>query len=420
MFINVINAINYIENIKRKEKRQDLSRMHKALKLLNNPEKNFKVIHISGTNGKGSVCSYISNILKLAGYNIGTFISPYVVKFNERIMYNLEYISDDDLIKYANIIYDIKQKLEQEEDEVITFFEFVTLMGILYFSDKKVDFVVMEVGIGGILDATNVFSRALRLITNVGYDHMNTLGSTLEEIALKKLGIVHNNDTLITTVDESLLPIFNDYTKNLNSKMIWINNDIKDINVSLTGTTFKYKEINFKSSLIGYHQAFNASLAVEAINQLNLNIDNNIINEGLNNTCWKARLEVVYDKPKILLDGAHNIDGVMSLVKSIKLLTNKKIPVLFTALKDKEVHKMISILEEITSEFIFTTLDDTRALKEDELIFNTNVASKIIPSYLDSLNYILDNFKEKDLVLICGSLHFASKVITFFEKMKKN
>lgn len=418
MFLNVTDTINYIENIKRKEKRQDLSRMYKALNLLGNPQNNFKVIHISGTNGKGSVCSYISNILKLRGYNVGTFISPYVVKFNERIMYNLEYISDDDLIKYANIIYNIKQKLEQEEDEVITFFEFITLMGILYFSDKKVDYAVVEVGIGGVLDATNVFNSALRLITNIGYDHMNTLGNTKEEIALKKLGIVHNNDTLVTTVDESLLTIFKYYTNNLNSKMIWINNDIKDINISLNGTSFTYKDINYQTSLIGIHQAYNASLAIEAINQLNLNIDNNIIKEGLKNTYWPGRLEVVYNKPKILLDGAHNIDGITLLVKSIKLLTNKKIPVLFTALKDKEVNKMVSILEEITSNFIFTTLEDTRALNKEELNFNTNVESKIIPSYLDSLNYILDNFKEEELVLVCGSLHFTSKLLTFFKKMK--
>lgn len=419
MFTNVLDAINYIENIKRKEKRKDLSRMYKALNLLNNPQNNFKVIHITGTNGKGSVCSYISNILKLAGYNVGTFISPYVVKFNERIMYNLEYISDDDLIKYTNIIYKIKEKLEKEEDEVITFFEFITLMGILYFSDKKVDYAVIEVGIGGLLDATNIFLNATRLITNIGYDHMNTLGNTLEEIALNKLGIVHKNDTLITTVNSNLLPLFKEYCKKNNSNMLWINNDIKDINVSLLGTDFKYKGITLKSSLIGYHQAYNASLAIECINNLNLNISQNLIKEGIKKTSWPGRFEVIHNEPKIILDGAHNIDGINVLVKSLKLIVNKKIPVLFTALKDKEVSKMIKKLEEIASQFIFTTIDDTRALTLEELNFDTKIPYKIIPSYIDSLNYIIENLKEEDLVLVCGSLHFTSKVLTFFKKMKK-
>lgn len=414
MFKNKDEAIFYIENIKRKEKRTNLNRMHRALEMLGNPERAYKVIHVAGTNGKGSTVSYLTNILMEAGFSVGSFISPYVIKFNERIMYNLSYISDEDLVKYANIIYDLKLKLE-EEDEVITFFEFITLMGLLYFKDKHVEFAVVEVGLGGVLDATNIFDHALRIITNIGFDHMNALGNTLSEIADKKLGILHENEKLISAVDESLLKQFEDHSKELNSRLYWVNNDIKDINESFKGVSFKYKNEEFRTPLLGIFQAYNAALAIEAVRQIMPDISSRTIQSALDKTVWPGRLQIIKHKPIILIDGGHNIHGIDAVVKSIKGLTNQKIHVLFTALKDKEIDKMLRALDEIASDYIFTTINDSRASSIMDILAVNQKPYKAIDDYKEALSY-LDNFGPDEIILVTGSLHFISLVINFFKK----
>lgn len=414
MFKNKDDAIFYIENIKRKEKRTNLNRMHRALEMLGNPERAYKVIHVAGTNGKGSTVSYLTSILMEAGFSVGSFISPYVIKFNERIMYNLSYISDEDLVKYANIIYDLKLKLE-EEDEVITFFEFITLMGLLYFKDKHVEFAVVEVGLGGVLDATNIFDHALRIITNIGFDHMNALGNTLSEIADKKLGILHENEKLISAVDESLLKQFEDHSKELNSRLYWVNNDIKDINESFKGVSFKYKNEEFRTPLLGIFQAYNAALAIEAVRQIMPDISSRTIQSALDKTVWPGRLQIIKHKPIILIDGGHNIHGIDAVVKSIKGLTNQKIHVLFTALKDKEIDKMLRALDEIASDYIFTTINDSRASSIMDILAVNQKPYKAIDDYKEALSY-LDNFGPDEIILVTGSLHFISLVINFLKK----
>lgn len=414
MFKNKDEAIFYIENIKRKEKRTNLNRMHRALEMLGNPERAYKVIHVAGTNGKGSTVSYLTNILMEAGFSVGSFISPYVIKFNERIMYNLSYISDEDLVKYANIIYDLKLKLE-EEDEVITFFEFITLMGLLYFKDKHVEFAVVEVGLGGVLDATNIFDHALRIITNIGFDHMNALGNTLSEIAEKKLGILHENEKLISAVDESLLKQFEDHSKELNSCLYWVNKDIKDIEESFNGVSFKYKNEEFRTPLLGIFQAYNAALAIEAVRQIMPGISSRTIQSALDKTVWPGRLQIIKHKPIILIDGGHNIHGIDAVVKSIKGLTNQKIHVLFTALKDKEIDKMLRALDEIASDYIFTTINDSRASSIMDILAVNQKPYKAIDDYKEALSY-LDNFGPDEIILVTGSLHFISLVINFLKK----
>lgn len=414
MFKNKDEAIFYIENIKRKEKRTNLNRMHRALEMLGNPERAYKVIHVAGTNGKGSTVSYLTNILMEAGFSVGSFISPYVIKFNERIMYNLSYISDEDLVKYANIIYDLKLKLE-EEDEVITFFEFITLMGLLYFKDKHVEFAVVEVGLGGVLDATNIFDHALRIITNIGFDHMNALGNTLSEIADKKLGILHENEKLISAVDESLLKQFEDHSKELNSCLYWVNKDIKDIKESFNGVSFKYKNEEFRTPLLGIFQAYNSALAIEAVRQIMPDISSRTIQSALDKTVWPGRLQIIKHKPIILIDGGHNIHGIDAVVKSIKGLTNQKIHVLFTALKDKEIDKMLRALDEIASDYIFTTINDSRASSIMDILAVNQKPYKAIDDYKEALSY-LDNFGPDEIILVTGSLHFISLVINFLKK----
>ncbi|MDY0023874.1 MAG: Mur ligase family protein, partial [Candidatus Izemoplasmatales bacterium] len=199
MFKTVSEAQNWIENIKRFGSKLDLKRMEKVVEILGHPEKSFKSVHVAGTNGKGSTSTYLKSILAQAGFKVGIYTSPYVVKFNERIAINDEYISDDDLVKYANILYPLTEKMLLE-DETVTFFEILTLMSFLYFKDNQVDYAIIEVGLGGLLDATNVIIPEISVITNISYDHMKQLGNTLESIALNYLGIVKDNVPLFTSI----------------------------------------------------------------------------------------------------------------------------------------------------------------------------------------------------------------------------
>jgi folylpolyglutamate synthase/dihydrofolate synthase len=194
VFNNVSEAIYWIENKKRKDKRKDLTRMKNLLAILNNPQNSYKIIHIAGTNGKGATCNYITNILIHHNFNVGRFISPYILKFNERIEVNGISILDQELLDITNYIYPIIIKYEEEHDDLVMFFELLTIIGLLYFKIKNVDYAVVECGLGGLLDATNAIDSKLQVIPSVGYDHMNVLGNTLEEIALHKLGIVKDKD----------------------------------------------------------------------------------------------------------------------------------------------------------------------------------------------------------------------------------
>lgn len=414
MFTNASDAIYYIEHIKRKEKRENLNRMKKSLALLGNPQNSFKAIHVAGTNGKGSTVCYISNILKCGGYKVGSFISPYVIKFNERIMINMEYIPDDKLVKYANIVYNVTQKILEEDEDVVTFFEFITLMGFLYFKDEQVDYAVVEVGMGGVLDATNVLDNALRCITSIGFDHMNSLGNTLLEISDKKLGIVHKNDTLITTVDSDLYPYFKNYCDKQNANMIYIAHN-KDIKSDLSGTRFTYNGYEFTTPLLGEFQAYNAMLAIEAINNLGLNISNEDINKGLSKSIWPGRLQIVCSNPSVLIDGGHNIHGINAVVEALKKLTNKKVNVVFCALKDKETDKMIKKLEEIAKCFYFTQIDDSRSEEAQNFVHLTSLKNKTYTDFRSAISEAMACCKQDEIVFITGSLHFISNVIKFFK-----
>jgi len=249
MFKTVEEAQNWIENIKRFGSKLDLKRMEKVVALLDHPEKAFKSIHVAGTNGKGSTSTYLKKILSHAGFKVGIYTSPYVVKFNERIGINDDYISDDELVHYANELYPLTEKM-LEDDETVTFFEVLTLMAFLYFRDQKVDYAVIEVGLGGLLDATNVIIPEISVITNISYDHMKQLGNTLESIALNKLGIVKDNVPLVTAIENTnLFPLFSEVTAKHHSRLKICNFDmVTNIDVKEV-TRFKYRDQEYLLNL---------------------------------------------------------------------------------------------------------------------------------------------------------------------------
>lgn len=376
----------------------DLSRMYKAIDVFNSPIY-YKCIHVAGTNGKGSTVAYIKNMLITAGYKVGTFISPFVVIFNERITLNNEYISDDDFIRLCNHVF-INLRASNLE---ISFFEILTVIAFLYFEENEVDYAIIETGVGGRLDSTNVINKELALITNVGLDHMDMLGDTIEKIAKEKLGIV--NDILITSVQEELRPMFLDYTSMRASKVIFTN-QIQNLESSIKATSFNYNGLQVELSMLGDHQAKNASLAIEAVQYLRENkglvITDDQMLKGLKNSFWPGRLEKL--RNNIYVDGAHNIEGVTSLVNFISQLPQKK-QIIFSCLADKPQGKMIELLDGVADEIIFTQFDYPRCEQAKNLYDQSNNLNK---SLIENYKETFAKVDEDALTIYCGSLYFIS------------
>lgn len=418
MFNSIDEVYGYLYTQKKLKKREDLSRIEYCINKLD-LWPNYKIIHIAGTNGKGSTAAYIKSILSNCGLHVGFFISPFVISFNERIEINDRMISNSEIIHYSNILYEFNENYKKEYDDVIPFFELTLLIALMYFKDRNIDIAVIECGLGGRLDATNILNKDISIITNIGYDHMAQLGTTLEEISYHKLGITRNDIINLTTVDKSLYNYFNNYCIKNNINMKYLNDDIKDIKVS-DYTYFKYKDIEYRSNLLGTYQAYNASLAIECVKTILPNIEYDIIDFGLTHVFWPGRFEILNDNPKIILDGAHNIHAINALKSNIlSLLTNKKLKIIFTALFDKDYKAVINSLDEISSYYYFTSINDLRAT--DSTIFKecTTIDNIVINDYKECLDKAISELNEDEILLITGSLHFISVMREYYLKKYK-
>ncbi|HKL47265.1 MAG TPA: folylpolyglutamate synthase/dihydrofolate synthase family protein [Candidatus Izemoplasmatales bacterium] len=416
MFKTKADAQNWIEHIKRFGSRLDLTRISRALEMLGNPHHAFKSIHVGGTNGKGSTSNYITNILMEAGYKVGLYTSPYVIEFNERIRVDQINITDDRLIEYANILYDLSEQFKASDSEnIITFFEVLTIIAFLYFRDENVDFAVVEVGLGGLLDATNVIVPEVSVITNVSYDHMKQLGNTLESIALNKLGIVKEGKPLVTAIEDfHLYPLIYEVASAKQSRVKIIKHDlIHDVSLSET-TQFKYQENSYELNLPGSYQIKNACLAIEVIRLLRLTnkltIEEHDIYEGLKKTYWPGRFEI-FDH-QIVIDGAHNIGGIQALKNSVKqIFKDRNIKCIFSVMKDKQHKQMIEELDNFCDELYFTEFDYVRRADAEDLFFeSTHYKKSFHHNHIEIFNKLRSELRKNDVLLITGSLYFISEI----------
>lgn len=418
-FTSVNECINFIETRKRFRPKADLTNMERLCELFGNPHQGLKYIHITGTNGKGSTSLFITNILIDAGYNVGTFVSPYLTCFNERIEYNKNYIKDEDLLDTMNMIYSKDEYFDNSYIDEPSFFELCTLIAFIFFKRKNPDFVILEVGMGGMFDSTNIITPLLSIITNVKLDHMSVLGNTVSEICLNKLGIVKEGRPLFTISDPELNELFKDYCIKKNSQLYLINpNDIINCDVSLGETKYDYHELkNIELKLLGKHQTENATLALETMRYLSslgyaISIDN--IYSGLFNTVWPGRLEVVSQHPLIILDGAHNIDGITRLREFIQTIKHDKyLKIIFAVSSDKEKSQMISLLDDICDEVVLTKFtykrsNDAKSLYE----MSHNKNKRILDSVSDVYNEIVQD--DDKIIICCGSLYFVSELRKYF------
>ncbi len=394
-------ALEYIHKIPKFLRPLGNANLSKLLQKLGNPQNNNKYIHIAGTNGKGSTAAMISQILKCGGYRVGLFSSPYIEVFNERIQIDGNNILDDELCYYTEIV---KNTMEKEELPVSEF-AFICAVAFLYFSEQKCDFVVLETGMGGRLDATNIIDKSeVCVLTSISLDHTQFLGNTIEEITLEKCGIIKHGADVVSYPNAFVEDIINNEAKKLHVNVRFANKPY------ITEDGFIYKDKEYNLSLRGAYQPYNAAVAIETINALRdrgVCIKEEDIRNGLVSVKWPVRFEFLSEN--LVIDGAHNPDGIDALKKSL-LELNKKIILVMAMMEDKSVNECVNNISQIADYFIATQLDIERCLKAKELIKSSNVNGEIINNPVRAVKKALDMADDNTVVCVCGSLYLAGSV----------
>lgn len=360
-------AMAYIREIGKKGSVLGLAAVTELLKRLGNPQDQLPVIHVAGTNGKGSICAFLETMYKAEGKRVGRYISPTLHCYRERIQVNGAYIPE---ACFADLLCAVKKqadKMESEGLETPTAFEVETVIAFLHFLREKVDLVVLETGMGGRLDATNVVSRPLcTVFAAIGMDHMQFLGDSIEKIVLEKAGIIKDGCPVVSYPNrQEVLALLERECSLHHTKMNVVSMEqITILHESIKGSRFLYKGDNYEISLAGEHQIYNAATAIEA----KLLLDGFVDAKSLQSVEWEGRFQVVSEHPLLLKDGAHNVDGVAALKKSIeKHFTNRKIIFIIGVLRDKEYEKMMSILCPMADVVFTITPPGERALPADVL-----------------------------------------------------
>lgn len=413
-FVDAKSFIEWVQSQKRFSKKTNLDNMKYFCKLLCNPESSFKAIHVTGTNGKGSTVAMLTSVLMAKGYNVGTFTSPYIECFNERIAFNTKPIDDDDLLKMANRVIEIYPILEENNFPKPSFFEFITLCAFCYFKSlNNLDYAVIEVGMGGRLDSTNDITPIVSIITNVALDHMQILGNTKEAILKEKLGIVKDNIPVVCGLKEENLKMIATNVANIhNSQIVFPKyNEVKNVKCDLSKTCFTYQGQDYQLSLLGFHQVENALLVIETFNLLkdDLKLSIQDLHNGLKNTKWVGRLEKINDDPVIYIDGGHNIDGISRITEFVKSLNIPNVRAVISISHDKELLPMIKMVDKTFDEIIFTSYTYARSAKAEDLYNLSSSKNKKCIENLDvAVKYVLTN--KKPITIFLGSLYLASEI----------
>lgn len=414
-FVRLSDFIAWVQVQKRFSKKVNLDKMRYFCGLLNHPEKKIKSIHVTGTNGKGSTVAMLASILMEKGYHVGTFTSPYVKCFNERISFDGLPISDTELLFTANQIIELYPTIQRDGFEYPSFFEFLTLCAFLFFASRAdMDYAIIEVGMGGKLDATNVIVPLVSVITNVALDHMQILGSTTEEILENKLGIVKEHIPVVCGLnDAKLQEIALKYAENCQTKCIFPEYDSLHIHqCDLEGSLFSYKSYQqIELGLIGFHQIENALVVLEVMDILRepLGIIDDMIRKGLQKRFEFGRLEKVLDDPKVYIDGGHNINGVARVTEFVQSLHLPYTRAVIAISHDKELAEMIRLIDQTFDEVIFTTYTYARSAKAEELFqLSHHPNKKIIASIEEALHVVKQ--EPVSITIFMGSLYLVSEV----------
>ncbi len=392
-----LEILNYIHSLGNFSLPPTLDRIKTVLEMLGNPQNNFKSVHIAGTNGKGSVSSMTAKVFENAGYKTALFISPFVVDFRERIQINGEFITENDLVKYAEAVI--------ETDVKLTEFEFITAVAFLYFSDKKCEIAVIETGLGGRLDATNTLSNVIAsVITKIGLDHTAVLGDTIEQITKEKCGII-KNVPVITSYNQSVeaMSVLKEYNPIIPDK-----NDLKILKSDINGNTYIYKGVEYTTSLIGKHQIENSLIVVETVKNCGIKIEDKITKKSLSQTYFPARLEIISKTPIVVLDGAHNPDGAFALTEFLKNYKGR-VAAIIGMMRDKDVDSVLKITLPYIYKAVAVNVEGLpRSMKADEL--REKIARHTKCEIAENYDKAIELLKDEEILFVFGSLYLASSI----------
>ncbi|MBS3110408.1 bifunctional folylpolyglutamate synthase/dihydrofolate synthase [Candidatus Woesearchaeota archaeon] len=410
-YLDYESSIQFLDRIQmQKGMKLGLANMTRALQLTDNPQLQYKVIHVTGTNGKGSVCAMLDAILTSAGHKVGRYISPHLVKINERIMINGREISDE---KFAELVNYVRPYLRKVD---LTYFEILTLMAFLHFRDEKVDFAVVEVGMGGRLDATNTAQPILSIITNIDFDHTKHLGGTIAEIATEKAGIIKENATVVTGCTGDALAVIKETCQAKRSKLVPLAThkvqrrilnigDLKNVSLSLKG---EFQHQNAKVAVT----------AAKAMQTMGIDLPDRSIKIGLASAEWPGRLDFIENN--VLVDCAHNPAAINVLVIELKRLQSvfDRMVLVFGAMKDKDYQGMIEELCPLADKVFLTKVKEERAAEPEELAKEVKQYTKnfaLTANVADAVELARSEAGPRDLVLITGSIYVVGDALKYLK-----
>ena len=418
------NILDELFNLRTGKRRENIDDLKLIYALLGKPCNSVKIIHIAGTNGKGSTATFLENILLEAGYNVGKFTSPHILRYNERILYNRQMIDDEEIVEnyffLKQMIENCKRENENLKDIYLNFFEITTFIALMFFAKKNPDFLVIETGLGGRLDATNIINSDIALITNITFDHTAILGNSLKEIAYEKAGIIKNRELCIYA---DSLPELEEEINKKTENSINIIKKYNDMEIELDKTNYKtlikFQNNEFILPLFGKFQANNFLLAYETAKFYN--IDNETIQNGVHKVYWPARFEFFSVEPPVILDAAHNDDSIRKLIENLtEIYKRNEVIIITSLLETKDFEKVFTKLEKITDKIFITSLKDTvhglssaeirkkmisLNIPVDGIIFEDN----ILTAYKSAMNIIKGKNSGYKAIVICGSFFEIAK-----------
>ena len=408
-------SVQYINgSYEKKGVKHPLDEIKKILGRLGHPEDKLKIIHVAGTNGKGSACAMLTSVLTEAGYSVGTFTSPHLSRYNERIKLNGADIPDTDFAEQASAV--------RGAEEELSFFEILTLMAFNYFYERRVDYAVIEVGLGGKFCPTNVTVPLLSVITKIGFDHMNYLGWTIESIASEKAGIIKkNSDAVLYLNSREVYNVVKETADSQNAGLVFCDDyDYTIVERTTDETVFDVRSGSFKYDglrlkMIGDYQVYNACnllYAIGALNRLGVNIREEHIRNGLAKARWPGRMEIIKKEPVILLDGAHNADGAFEFNRAVgNYFPGRRIILVTGMLRDKEYYKILRVVTERAARVILTKPVTKRALDPEELAAvydRESVPYEIEPDYKKAVTRAVSEAGKDGVVCVTGSLYLVA------------
>ncbi|CCI85439.1 FolC family protein [Lactobacillus pasteurii DSM 23907 = CRBIP 24.76] len=405
------DVISYLYALPHLHPKNDLSFIKKVLQELGNPQDKVKTLHVTGTNGKGSTSYYLSNLLKKAGLKTGLFVSPYILEFNERIQINGQNIPNEELVEVANQVELAIEKIRRtESDFSLVTFEYEVAMAFLYFDQKDCDYAVIEVGIGGQHDKTNVIDPEASIITTIGLDHEKIIGPTIKDIAQEKSGIIKQKKPVVVgNIPSEVLSIIQAKASQEKAKLYRLGEDFK---IDDDGN-YQFESYKFKFMPRPKVENYDIALAVTTFLLLKIDLTSSMIQQAIDETVIPGRYQIINQQPTIILDGAHNVQAMQNLLTFLHQTKNyRKIKILITIMKDKDILDVFGLFDQ-RDEVFLTTIPYVRAAKKEDFPDEIIAKYSYFEDYQTAFSKLRDSLQKDDILLVTGSFYLVSAILKF-------